>query len=73
MITGRSIGGFASKRLLGDSRDPRHTDATRHMDAITLDHLIHLRKEAERLEAENVRLKDKIWLLQQELKRIENE
>jgi len=65
MITGRSLGGFASKRLLGESRDPRHADT------ITLNHLIHLRQEVERLLTENAQLKDKIWLLQQELKRIE--
>ena len=63
----KSIGGFASKRLLGESRDPRHADT------ITLNHLIHLRQEAERLLTENAMLKDKIWLLQQELKRLERE
>ena len=63
----KSIGGFASKRELGASRDPRHADT------ITLNHLIHLRQEAERLLTENAMLKDKVWMLQQELKRIENE
>jgi hypothetical protein len=67
MIIGRSIGGFASKRLLGESRDPRHADA------ITLSHVIELRRAVTQLTAENKRLEDKVWLLEQELKRIERE
>jgi len=67
MITGRSFGGFASKRLLSESRDPRHADT------ITLNHLIALRQQVESLLTENAKLKDKIWLLQQELKRLERE
>jgi len=67
MITGRSLGGFASKRLLGDSRDPRHADTT------TISHILELRCAIDRLTAENKALEDKAWLLEQELKRIERE
>jgi hypothetical protein len=56
--------GFHSKRISAVSR---------HADPTTMDHIIALRHENERLMHENTVLKDEIWLLQQELKRIEKE
>jgi len=67
MITGRMMSGFESKRMSAASRDPRHADT------VTINHLIALRSQVESLLTENAKLKDKIWLLQQELKRIEKE
>ena len=62
-----SLAWHVKQRELGASRDPSHADT------ITMNHLIHLQQEVQRLLGENTQLKDKVWLLEQELKRIEHD